>query len=92
MTCSCGATMCYICRQPSNGYSHFYGQGTQPTAGKCPLYSDTISLHAHEVQSAAENARGTIDEAKRIELTKDLDRPKEQFEVRQNQFEDHARR
>lgn len=27
MTCTCGARMCYICRQPVTNYSHFNGQG-----------------------------------------------------------------
>jgi hypothetical protein len=27
MTCTCGAIMCYICRQPVTSYSHFNGQG-----------------------------------------------------------------
>ncbi|KAJ4432000.1 hypothetical protein ANN_20614 [Periplaneta americana] len=27
MTCSCGAMMCYICRQPVQDYTHFNGQG-----------------------------------------------------------------
>lgn len=27
MTCTCGARMCYICRQPVTDYSHFNGQG-----------------------------------------------------------------
>jgi hypothetical protein len=27
MKCTCGALMCYICRQPVKDYSHFNGQG-----------------------------------------------------------------
>ncbi|KAJ8966218.1 hypothetical protein NQ317_010376 [Molorchus minor] len=27
MTCSCGAQMCYICKQPVRDYSHFNGIG-----------------------------------------------------------------
>ena len=26
MMCSCGAQMCYLCKQPVEDYSHFYGQ------------------------------------------------------------------
>jgi hypothetical protein len=26
MTCSCGAQMCYLCKEKVVDYSHFYGQ------------------------------------------------------------------
>nr|CAD7417607.1 unnamed protein product [Timema poppensis] len=26
MVCSCGAMMCYLCRQPIQGYCHYYIQ------------------------------------------------------------------
>ncbi|XP_006815806.2 uncharacterized protein LOC102801442 [Saccoglossus kowalevskii] len=54
MTCMCGASMCYICRQPIKGYEHF---GTAP--GQCPptLDIDHRMFHLKEVASAGEKAK-----------------------------------
>ena len=58
MTCSCGAQMCYLCKEKVIDYSHFYGQGGAATATKkCPLWSDNKALHQAEVARAAEEAR-----------------------------------
>ena len=47
MTCTCGAAMCYICRQPigPEGYKHFcqhmHEHGTCPeNCGRCYLYTN----------------------------------------------------
>ena len=45
MTCTCGAKMCYVCRQPVTDYMHFNGQGGTAT-NKCPLYSTNNQLQA----------------------------------------------
>ena len=71
MTCSCGAKMCYLCKQPVEDYSHFYGQGGAPTATKtCALWSDNKALHAGELAAAAEAARERL---ARNQLTLDID-------------------
>jgi len=58
--CTCGATVCYLCRKavPDN-YTHFYGQGTDPRPGLCPLFSDNKSLHEYEAFHAAKKAKET---------------------------------
>lgn len=49
MSCRCGAFMCYLCRQPINGYNHFCQHARSPGAPcrhckKCSLWSDpTVS-------------------------------------------------
>ncbi|XP_042560359.1 E3 ubiquitin-protein ligase RNF216 [Clupea harengus] len=45
MSCRCGAFMCYLCRQPINGYNHFCQHARSPGAPcrnckKCSLWSD----------------------------------------------------
>ncbi|KAJ8246060.1 hypothetical protein GJAV_G00263200 [Gymnothorax javanicus] len=45
MSCRCGAFMCYLCRQPINGYDHFCQHPRTPGADcrhckKCSLWSD----------------------------------------------------
>jgi TRIAD3 protein (E3 ubiquitin-protein ligase RNF216) len=85
MTCpKCKCKMCYICRKKVSDYSHFYGQGAEPVNGKCALYTDTNSLHASEVNKAAEEKKKEM-EAKNITLkndpTKDLSKPREDFNV-----------
>ena len=62
MTCQCGAQSCYICRQPVKDYSHFYGQGAQPLAGKCPLFSDNNRLHESDVAKGAKEAKNEMDQ------------------------------
>ncbi|XP_078001133.1 uncharacterized protein LOC144453676 [Glandiceps talaboti] len=54
MTCECGASMCYICRQPIKGYEHF---GTAP--GQCPptLNIDHRTYHLNEVATAGVKAK-----------------------------------
>ncbi len=63
ITCSsCGARMCYICRKPVKDYSHFYGQGAQPSANsRCPLWSDNNTVHAQDV------ARGALEAKERVQ-------------------------
>ncbi|XP_050294818.1 uncharacterized protein LOC126734994 [Anthonomus grandis grandis] len=64
MTCSCGAIMCYICRQPVlNGYKHFNGQGGD-RYDLCPLYTDNFTVNEKNVLQAAEMAKKEIDPKK----------------------------
>lgn len=62
MTCTCGARMCYICRQPVTDYSHFNGQGGTEFH-KCPLYSDLEVLHDAAVQEEGIKAKIEIQAA-----------------------------
>ena len=82
MTCNCGQTMCYLCRQPiEKGYTHFYGQGASPVKGKCPLWSDNVNLHKSEVLKAAEVAKETVGSITlKHDPTKDLVKPPEGFD------------
>ena len=62
MTCDCGASMCYLCRQPVRDYKHFYGQGGVPQAGQtCPLWSDNNSIHERDVARGALEAKSEMD-------------------------------
>ncbi|GLV34113.1 hypothetical protein CBL_00042 [Carabus blaptoides fortunei] len=56
MTCSCGAMMCYVCKQPVKDYKHFNGQGGDKYE-LCPLFSDTLKLHVRAVYKEAERAK-----------------------------------
>ncbi|CAF4374210.1 unnamed protein product [Adineta steineri] len=51
MTCACGASMCYICRQPITGYEHFNNNN------KCGATLDVVQLHQEEMNSAYEEAK-----------------------------------
>merc|ERR1719318_491178 len=89
MMCSCGAQMCYLCKQPVKDYSHFYGQGGEPTATKtCPLWSDNKALHARELAAAAEAARERL---AKDQLTLDIDPLKDIARPAAPQTEDEAR-
>ena len=62
MTCDCGASMCYLCRQPVRDYKHFFGQGGVPQAGQtCPLWSDNNSIHERDVARGALEAKSEMD-------------------------------
>lgn len=62
MTCECGASMCYLCREPVRDYKHFVGQGGLPGPGQqCPLWSDDKSVHEREVARGALEAKNEMD-------------------------------
>ncbi|XP_001812033.3 uncharacterized protein LOC100142249 isoform X1 [Tribolium castaneum] len=59
MTCSCGASMCYICGQPVTDYKHFNGNGGD-RYDLCPLYSDTHDLNKDNVLKGAAQAKAEL--------------------------------
>lgn len=58
MSCRCGAFMCYLCRDPINGYNHFCQHARSPGAPcrhcrKCSLWTDpTVNPHTTSVHFA----------------------------------------
>ncbi|CAF3701950.1 unnamed protein product [Rotaria sp. Silwood1] len=51
MTCACGASMCYVCREPIHGYDHFNNNT------KCGANMDVVKLHQEEMHLAYEEAK-----------------------------------
>lgn len=53
--CLCGAKMCYICRQPVEGYAHFYNIGLAPTGTRtCPIWSSDKEVEQLDLALAAQ--------------------------------------
>ncbi|XP_069117646.1 uncharacterized protein [Argopecten irradians] len=48
MTCTCGASQCYICRTPVDDYDHFDDDDEE----KCSLYSNPREMHIAEMKKA----------------------------------------
>lgn len=69
MTCPrCKTRMCYLCKNPVQDYSHFYGQGGSPSATRqCPLWSNMTHLHSQELAIAAKKAKEEL-AAKNVSL------------------------
>ncbi|XP_068212881.1 E3 ubiquitin-protein ligase RNF216-like [Palaemon carinicauda] len=74
MTCPCGAIMCYLCKQPIQGYDHFT-QHPEREPNKCPLWSNSTNVHGQEVRQAARQAKQELaaDEDLVHDPTRDLD-------------------
>ena len=69
MHCVCGASMCYVCREPIKGYDHF----TKPDG--CKQNTDVHEIHNNEMEAAYEKAKleyiASHPEAGEIELKYD---------------------
>ncbi|XP_060079561.1 uncharacterized protein LOC132558953 [Ylistrum balloti] len=48
MTCTCGASQCYLCQKPVDDYDHFDDDDEE----KCNLYSNPRELHIAEMRAA----------------------------------------
>ncbi|KAK9881518.1 hypothetical protein WA026_016398 [Henosepilachna vigintioctopunctata] len=70
MTCSCGASMCYICGQAVSDYKHFNGLGGEKYE-LCPLYSDTNAINKLNVIKGAEAAKEELGVKRSTQLKHD---------------------
>lgn len=78
MTCTCGQSMCYLCRKPvDNDYKHFFGQGATPQPGLCPLWSNVSKLHTDEITNAANKAKETVGKLLKNDPSKNIKKPKD---------------
>uniref|UniRef100_A0AAR5P8U4 RING-type domain-containing protein n=2 Tax=Dendroctonus ponderosae TaxID=77166 RepID=A0AAR5P8U4_DENPD len=55
MTCTCGASMCYICSQLISGYEHF-----DVLDGKCDLMRDESDINREWVRKHVESAKRAL--------------------------------
>uniref|UniRef100_A0A3B4AZF2 RING-type domain-containing protein n=1 Tax=Periophthalmus magnuspinnatus TaxID=409849 RepID=A0A3B4AZF2_9GOBI len=61
MSCRCGGFMCYLCREPINGYNHFCQHARSPGAPcrhcrKCSLWTDPTVLCPIDLPQSEENS------------------------------------
>ena len=78
MTCTCGQSMCYLCRKPvGNDYKHFFGQGATPQPGLCPLWSNVSKLHTDEITNAANKAKEAVGNQLKHDPSKNIKKPKD---------------
>ena len=49
--CACGAEICYVCKQPIKGYTHFHNN-----PNGCIQFNDVAALHAEEMKKAYDEA------------------------------------
>ncbi|KAG8223928.1 hypothetical protein J437_LFUL003736 [Ladona fulva] len=59
MTCTCGAIMCYLCRQPVKDYKHFNPESHRQS-DLCPLYSNDGQLDFNAVKAMAKKAKEEV--------------------------------
>lgn len=74
MSCRCGAFMCYLCREPINGYNHFCQHARSPGAPcrhckKCSLWTDpTVNLTLHTSASISFAEKGSFHAQRQCEI------------------------
>ncbi|CAD5120571.1 DgyrCDS9136 [Dimorphilus gyrociliatus] len=56
MTCVCGQSMCYICKEAITGYDHF------TTSGDCSKITDPNIIHEKEMEEALKKAKEEFEE------------------------------
>ncbi|XP_023670698.2 E3 ubiquitin-protein ligase RNF216 [Paramormyrops kingsleyae] len=65
MSCRCGAFMCYLCREPINGYNHFCQHARSPGAQcrhckKCSLWTDPTQDDERIIQEIQREAEAEL--------------------------------
>ncbi|XP_018594018.1 E3 ubiquitin-protein ligase RNF216 [Scleropages formosus] len=65
MSCRCGAFMCYLCREPINGYNHFCQHARSPGAEcrhckKCSLWTDPTQDDERIIQEIQKQAEAEL--------------------------------
>lgn len=56
MTCVCGQSMCYICKEAITGYEHFNANGN------CSTITNPDQIHEREMREALKSARKEFEE------------------------------
>ena len=75
MTCKCGMTMCYLCKEPNIGYSHF------GTVTGCALHTLNDNTNESNRQTGAILAAKELGMAKELHLDRDAVEEDEEDEI-----------